>query len=205
MDDECVAKILSFLRDASHPVPAKRVASELGITKHCANKHLYGLLASGDVRCEGDCSPRWFVEPPAQECNAPSNDSASDDGKPKGAKGAESCSSDGEPMETECGVEPKEVSALFEDIDIVPRTTVLRFKAMNAVSAVNEYCMLVHRDLVFRECRTGGENHCPSFTCTVLVSNVAVAVACGRSKKAARHAACTAAITTLIDNCGITF
>ncbi|AAR98377.1 ORF020 dsRNA-binding PKR inhibitor [Bovine papular stomatitis virus] len=188
------SKILTFLSSSGTPVPAKRVAAALGISKHDANRCLYKLLESDAVSCVDGCPPLWSAPCEADE----KKDTASGDDEATGGSG-----SDPEPMETECTY--LGASLFGEDIDVLTVGAVTHLKTLNPVSAVNEYCMRVHRPLVFQECRTGGHDHCPLFTCTVVVSNKTVSTASGCSKKAARNAACTDALTILINNCGVSF
>ncbi|WZD65885.1 IFNR [Bovine papular stomatitis virus] len=187
------SQILAFLTSANTPVPARRVAAELGISKHEANRCLYRLLESEAVACVDGRPPLWSAPCAADEKTATAS------GDEEAADG-----SDTEPMETECTYRG---ASLFgdEDIDVLSVCTVTHLKSLNAVSAVNEFCMRTHRPLVFQECRSGGHDHCPLFTCTVVVSNKTVSTASGCSKKAARNAACADALTLLIDNCGISF
>ncbi|AKC03446.1 dsRNA-binding PKR inhibitor [Bovine papular stomatitis virus] len=189
--------ILTFLSSSCTPVPAKRVAAALGISKHEANRCLYKMLESDTVECVDGCPPLWSVRAAQRETNE-KDDAAPTSGDEEAASG-----SDVEPMETECTY--RSASLFGEDIDVLTVGAVTHLKTLNPVSAVNEYCMRTHRPLVFQECRTGGHDHCPLFSCTVVVSEKTVSTASGCSKKAARSAACAKALIVLIDNCGVSF
>nr|AAQ18045.1 double-stranded RNA-binding protein [Tillquist parapoxvirus] len=177
---EWASLILDLLKTCGDKLPAKNIAKELGISKHEANRYLYRLLDKDEVRVEEGHPPHWYVECEPATC-------VEED--------------DTEPMETEAGCD----TIFGGDIDVLSKTCVMRLKTLNPVSAVNEFCMITHRPLEFCETRSGGQDHCPNFTCTIVVSGKLIATATGTSRKLARHAACATALIILIDNCGISF
>ncbi|WZD65113.1 IFNR [Pseudocowpox virus] len=182
MASDCASLILDLLKKSGVKLPAKDIAKELGISKHEANRYLYRLLDTDDVRVEDGHPPRWYAE-----CEP--------------ATSVEEDDTDTEPMETEAGCD----TIFGGEIDVLTQSCVVRLKTLNPVSAVNEFCMITHRPLEFCETRSGGQDHCPHFTCTIMVSGKVIATADGTSKKLARHAACATALIILIDNCGISF
>nr|AFI08247.1 double-stranded RNA-binding protein [Pseudocowpox virus] len=184
MASDCASLILDLLKKCGVKLPAKDIAKELGISKHEANRVLYRMLDTDEVHFEDGHPPHWYAE-----CG------------PAPATSVEEDDVDTEPMETEAGC-----GTIFGgEIDVLTKTCVMRLKTLNPVSAVNEFCMITHRPLEFCETRSGGQHHCPNFTCTIVVSGKVITTASGTSKKLARHAACATALIILIDNCGISF
>ncbi|AIZ77271.1 putative dsRNA-binding PKR inhibitor [Parapoxvirus red deer/HL953] len=206
--ESCAERVLSALSiDCSRT--SREIANMLGTTKHAVNVALYGMLAKGQVVCEGDSPPRWRAPQPPQDVCEESDDEASEQ-RPL-TPPAPYCTGTGpadsdteeepegeEPMETEAAS-----NALFGDIDLIPHSLASRMTKGNPVCGINEYCMYTHRCLFFEEYRSGGQDHVPLFECKVFVDRVFVCTGSGPSKKAARRDACANAVTVLIDNCGV--